>query len=126
MRNELKKELNEKYGRINEIRKVAEKISESYLNWYAQKTGEIIRGFDSYMSYVKLMSNRIEDSIRKFEKYIVININMYNVDNDVITWYNDDSGIVIMFDSPSGLQGINITKDKYMNDAECRLYLNID
>lgn len=126
MRNELKKELNEKYGRINEIRKVAEKISESYLIWYAQKTGEIIRGFDSYMSYVKLMSNRIEDSIRKFEKYIVININMYNVDNDVITWYNDDSGIVIMFDSPSGLQGINITKDKYMNDAECRLYLNID
>lgn len=60
----------------------------------------------------------------KYSDRIRIGINLYNIDNDSITWgnyYNDE--YIIMFDSDE-LQGININRNEYLNDYECCLMLN--
>lgn len=69
-------------------------------------------------------SEHICKILEKYSDRILIGINLYNIDNDSITWgnyYNDE--YIIMFDCGE-FQGINLTSDEYLDDYDCCRMLN--
>lgn len=69
-------------------------------------------------------AEQIEKLLRKYAKYIEIGINTYNIENDLITWYNIDNEIIVIFKGRE-LQGININKNKLLNETDCETILGV-
>lgn len=113
----------EKWGLIYLWYKYIFKNVENYLLNEFKNKNEIRKVANELSKHTNLTNLDIYKILIKFEKYIDININMYNIHNDSITTYVYHDDNIVFFDNSGFLQGINLNKCLLLNDQECERIL---